>query len=204
MKRYLVAVKICCLSTYLAYFSNANEIPEPLFQKKSPVQKKTEDQRFQEILRIRHGKDTRLLLKIIEEIFLDGVFPNALTRQILIEVTENFIAKQGQKDIGLFKDLKKWQQYQLIDNTLLDYRKLDKTTRELFVDLSNVDYYLSQYSYNLSNIIVHQTLLDYKKGKKHKKKPSTPTLPSTSPAVNDTTFDPSIPVEENPPRHILI
>ena len=114
-----------------------------------------------------------------------------MTRQILIEVTENFIAKQGQKDIGLFKDLKKWQQYQLIDNTLLDYRKLDETTRELFVDLSNVDYYLSQYSYNLSNIIVHQTLLDYKKGKKHKKKPSTPT------------FDPLIPIEENPPRDIL-
>ena len=135
---------------------NVKIVRQPLAEGWSlKIQKKIQDG-FKDVLVLSERKTVRNLYKKIKEIYLHMIFPQLLTRLVVKKFVETYKEYTQDQDIGRFKNLDELDQYDLISKTLDTFRQSPQA--HLF---QTVDYYLDEFTSNISHIVVFQCLLDY-------------------------------------------
>ena len=154
---YLIET-ICGLQEedFTSLCGNVKIVRQPLAEGWSlKIQKKIQDG-FKDVLVLSERKTVRNLYKKIKECYLHMIFPQLLTRLVVKKFVETYKESTQDQDIGRFKNLDELDQYDLISKTLDTFRQSPQA--HLF---QTVDYYLDEFTSNISHIVVFQCLLDY-------------------------------------------
>ena len=149
------------------------------------LQKKNEDGNFKDYFILSKSRLIKSLLKNIYDFILQGLWNNILTQDIAKDFITKFQDTYKSKDIGQFDFFPPWERLQLVDNTLVPFRKLPN--QHFFEDLYNVHYYHREFQKRLTDLISFQTLSSYlsyireipKKSKKYKYPWHMPSLSSS-------------------------